>query len=159
MCSGFGTPHAELRNFQTPDSARAFFQLRQQRLHNFAVDVGEAEVAALVAVGELRVLDAHEVQDRRVEVVHMHGVADDVVAVVVRLAVRGAFSHAGTGEEDAEAARVMVASVVGLGERALRVDGAAKFAAPNDERVIEQAALFEVGEERGGGLVGVAALP
>ena len=83
------------------------------------MDVSEAEVAALVAVGELRVLDAHEVHDGRVEVVHMHGVADDVVAVVVGLAVRGAFSHAGTGEEDAEAARVMVASVVGLGECAL----------------------------------------
>lgn len=33
--------------------------------------VGQAELAALVLVGQLRVVDAELVQDRRVEVVHM----------------------------------------------------------------------------------------
>ena len=38
----------------------------------------------------------------------------------------------------------MVAAVVVVGEPALGVDGAAEFAAPDDQRVVEHAALFEV---------------
>ncbi len=66
--------------------------------------------------------------------------------------------NAAAGQPDGEAARVVVAAVVGGGERALRVGRAAEFAAPDDERVVEQAALFEVDDERGGGLVGFGAL-
>lgn len=40
-----------------------------------AVHVGEAVAAALEAVGELLVVDAEEMQDRRVQVVDVHRVA------------------------------------------------------------------------------------
>ncbi len=52
----------------------------------------------------------------------------------------------------------MVATVVGLGETALAVDGAAELAAPDDEGVIEHAALLEIADEGGAGLVNVLAL-
>jgi hypothetical protein len=42
------------------------------------VDVREAEVAALAAVGEAEVIDAHEVQEGGVEVVHVDGALGDV---------------------------------------------------------------------------------
>ena len=103
-------------------------------------------------------VDAELVQQRGVEVVDVDGILDDVVAEVVRLADDVAALDAGAGHPEAEAARVMVAAVVVLGERALRIDGAAELAAPDDERVVEQAALFQIGEQRGGGLVGVVAL-
>ena len=57
-----------------------------------------------------------------------------------------------------EAARVMVAAVVGRGELALRVDRPAELAAPDDQRVVEQAALLQVLDQGGRGLVGVVAL-
>ena len=91
--------------------------------------------------------DAHQVQDGRVEVVHVHAVLDDVVAEVVGLAVGHALVDAGAGHQDREAARVVVAAVVGLREGALRVGRTTEFAAPDDERIIEQSALFEVGEQ------------
>ena len=47
-------------------------------MDHVAVDVGEAEVAALEAVGELRVVEAEQMQDRGLEVVHMHFVPGDV---------------------------------------------------------------------------------
>ena len=53
---------------------------------------------------------------------------------------------------------MVVASVVGLRQGALGVGGAAEFTAPDDEGVVEQAALLEVGEQAGRGLVGVVAL-
>ena len=48
-----------------------------------------------------------------------------------------------------EAAAVVVAAVVVLGQRALAVDRAAELAAPDDQRVVEQAALLEVLDQRG----------
>lgn len=38
-----------------------------------AVDVGEAKIAALVAIGQLRVVDAELVEDHRLEIVDVDG--------------------------------------------------------------------------------------
>src|SRR5687768_5970750 len=53
---------------------------------------------------------------------------------------------------------MVVAPVIFLLEFALAVNGAPKFTAPDHERVIEQASLFQVLHERGARLVGVLAL-
>ena len=52
----------------------------------------------------------------------------------------------------------MVAAIIVLGQFALRITGAPKFAAPNHEGVVKHAALFEVFDECGAGLVGFAGL-
>lgn len=51
--------------------------------HHLAVDVGETEVAAGVVVGELFVIESHEVEDGGVEVVDVGLVFDGLVAVFV----------------------------------------------------------------------------
>ena len=91
-------------------------------------------------------VDAHDLENRGIEVMHVDAVLDDIVTEVVGLAEGGAFVHAGAGHQDGEAAGVMVAPIIGLGESALRVGRATEFAAPDDEGVIEQSALLEVGE-------------
>src|SRR3954462_3097654 len=53
---------------------------------------------------------------------------------------------------------MMIAAVVGGRECSLRVNGATKFTAPDYERIVQQPALFEVLNERGGRLVGRRAL-
>jgi hypothetical protein len=103
-------------------------------------------------------LDAHQVEDCRVEVVYMHAVLDDIVAEVVGLAEGRALVDARSGHQDREAARVVVTAVVSLGEGALRVGRTTELAAPDDERIVEQATLFEVGEQAGRGLVGIITL-
>ena len=82
----------------------------------------------------------------------------EVVAEFIGFAPGHAWFHASAGHEDGEAARVVIAAVIVLGQGALRVGGASEFPAPDDQGIIEQAALFEVGDEGGAGLVGVAAL-
>ena len=57
--------------------------LRQNRPHDLAADVGQAEVAAGVAEGQPLVVEAQQVQDRRLQVVDVDGVLDDVEAQVV----------------------------------------------------------------------------
>ena len=54
---------------------------------DIAGDVGQAEVAAGVAVGELRVVEAQQVQDRGVQIVDVNSVLDGLEAELVGGAV------------------------------------------------------------------------
>jgi hypothetical protein len=114
--------------------------------HDFAMDVGEAVVAALEAVGEPGVVEAEQVQRGGVEVVNVNWVFDDVIAEVIRFTDDLPAFHAGSGHPDAVAARVMIAAVIRRRQHALRVDGPPELAAPNDERVVEHAALFQIAQ-------------
>src|SRR5690606_37343696 len=87
---------------------------RQNVMHDRAMDVGESEVAALVTVGELLVVDAEAVEDGGVEIVHVDGVFEDVVAEVVGEAVVESRLDASARHPDGEASRMMVAAVVGF---------------------------------------------
>lgn len=62
-----------------------------------AVDVGEAETASLVAVGETFVVDAEEMEDGGLEVVYVDRVLGDVVAVFVSAAVLAAALDSAAG--------------------------------------------------------------
>ena len=81
-------------------------------------------------------------QQRRVKVVHVDAVLDDVVAVVVGLADDGAALRAAAGHPQREAAAVVITPKVILTQRALAVVGAAKLATPNHQRVVEHPALL-----------------
>ena len=120
---------------------------------HFAMHVGQAKVAALETVGQLRVIEPEQVEDRRVEIMDMDGVRAGVEAEVIGFAEGQAGFYAASGQPHGEGVRVMVASVVA----ALHHRGAAEFAAPDDERVVEQSSLFEILNKRGGGSVGFAA--
>src|SRR5262245_45073748 len=88
----------------------------------------------------------------------MHGVARDVVAEIVRLAYCDSRADAPAGKPDRKTARVMIASVIGLGQLALRIDGATELPAPDDQRVVEHPSLFQIHNQRGGRLIGVLSL-
>lgn len=97
-----------------------------------AVDVGESEVSAAVAVGEACVVESELVEDGGPEVVHGAFVFGGVVAVFVGGAVDGAAFEAAAGHEDGEAVGVVVASGAALGE-----GGASEFAGPDDDGFVE----------------------
>src|ERR1700691_3540518 len=88
----------------------------------------------------------------------MDGVLDDVVAEVIGLTV-DAWFYPAAGHPDGKAARVVIAAIVLFGEFPLAVVRSAEFPAPDDECFVQQAPLFEVGDEGGGSLVGILALP
>ncbi len=121
-------------------------------------DAGEALVEALVLEDEAAVIDAEAVEEGGVEVVHVHRVFHDVVAEVVGLAIDGSGADTTAGEPHGEVPGMMIAAVGFGGEFALGIDGAPEFAAPDDEGGIEEAALFEVGDQGSAGLVGIEAL-
>src|SRR3954452_13008358 len=96
-------------------------QSGKKLLDDVALDVGQAIVATLELVGQTGVIDAEAVQQRRVQVVDVDRPVGDVVTEVVGGAVADSPLDASPRQPDGEAARVVVAAVVGGGQRALAV--------------------------------------
>ena len=103
-------------------------------------------------------VDAQTVEDRGVQIVGGYGFLDDVVGEVASFSVADAAFDPTAGEPDAEAARVVVAAILGWREFSLAVDRAAELAAPDNKSFIKEAALFEIFEEGGLWLISVLAL-
>src|SRR5215211_495547 len=127
------TPACALCVFLAPPLPPSFpAASRQQGLNHLAVHVGQAEVAALEAEGQLLVVDPKQVQQRRLEVVDVDGVLGDVVAEVVACVVGKAPLRPAAGHPDREAIGVVVAAVdLGVVQVALPEHGAPELAAPD----------------------------
>jgi len=87
-------------------------RLSKDAFDQVAVDVRQPMVAALIAEGQAAVVDAEQMQHRRVQVVDVDAILGDVVAEVVGRAVGIAGADAAAGQPEREAARMMVATVV-----------------------------------------------
>ena len=125
--------------------------------HHFALDIGQAEIAALETVGQFRVIESEQMQQRRVQIVHVDLVLHDVETEFVGFAESDARFDAAAGHPHRERLRMMIAAQFASGVRiAFHHRRAAEFAAPDDQRVVEQAALFQILDQRGAGLVGLA---
>src|SRR5947199_6381567 len=92
-------------------------------------------------------VDSQAMQDRGLQVVDVDRVFNNVIAIIIRLSEGDAFLDATARHPDAEAARVMIAPVVGVRQFALAVNGSAELAAPDHQRVVEQAPLLQVQDQ------------
>ena len=97
-------------------------------------------------------------QQRGIEIVHVGGLFDDVVAEVVGLAEFDSSLDPPARRPHAEIPRVVVAAVGFLGQLSLRIDRPPELAPPDHQCRIEQAALFQVVQQGGTGLVDIPAL-
>ena len=95
---------------------RSFAGLCENWMNQFPVNVGQAEVAALIFERELFVLNTQQMQNCGVKIVDVHGVADDVVAIVVGFAECHSGSDASPSHQDREASRVMITTVIRFGQ-------------------------------------------
>src|SRR5215203_1902129 len=100
-----------------------------------------------------QVVDPETVQQGSLQIVNMDWVLHDVVAEIIRLAVRLAGLDAASRHPRRKAARMMIAAVIVFGEPALTVHRTPKFTAPDHQRVIEHSALFQIADERGRRLI------
>ena len=105
--------------------------------------IGEPVIAAEVTPGEFFVIEAELMQDRGVQIMQMHFAGDGAEAEVVGFAEGEARFDAATGEPGAKALGLMLAAVFLDGRGAAEVltpRRATELAAPDDERVFEEAA-------------------
>jgi hypothetical protein len=100
-------------------------------------------------------IEAEHVQDRRVEVVDVDASFHRVHPELVGRPVRVASLHSSAREQEGETGGVVVAAGGFRVLRRLRVRSPAELAAPHDERVVEQSAQLEVGDQCRRGAVAV----
>ena len=105
--------------------------------HHSAGHIGEAEITSGIAVRESLVIQAQQVQDRRVQVVHVHSTLNRLVTDFVGLAVAEARLDSTACQENREAAGIVIPAVVAL------IEGRpAELATPPHQCVIQQTALL-----------------
>ncbi len=108
-----------------------------------------------MVVGEFVVVETEEAQEGDVEIADVGFAFDGGHAEVVGGADSVTGVAAATGEPHRHGVRIMVATVSRSAADTV-VGGATKLAAPDDERAVQEASLFEVGDERGDGLIHAA---
>ena len=87
----------------------------------------------------------------------MDRIGDDVVAERIRLAVGQPRLDSAPRGPDGEAAGMVVAAVIGWRQLALAVVGPAKFAAPENQGILEHASLFQILDQGRAPSIGLAA--
>src|SRR6266699_5808949 len=90
--------------------------LDQNLIYDFTEDVGEAEIAAGIAVGQLLVVDAQDVKQCGVQVVDGDAVLDGLESKLVGCAVANAALKAAASHEHGEAVGIVIAAVAGFGD-------------------------------------------
>jgi len=123
------------------------------------VDIGKAEMPALELEGQLLVIDAQQVQDGGLKVMNVDFVVHGVEADIVGGSMGDARLDSASSHPGSKGVGVMVtAPAFAVLHVTLKEGGAAEFTAPDDKGLIEHAALFEITDETGTGLVGVLTL-
>jgi hypothetical protein len=82
-------------------------------------------------------IQAKQMQDRRMQVMHVNFFRDCVVTDFVGRAVNVASLGSATSQPDRKASWVMVSAILSLGKRR-----AAKLTPPPDQRIVQQTALL-----------------
>src|SRR5215510_11272262 len=136
---------------------KSVLRLRHQLLHYNTLDIRQAEFTPLEFVSQFGVINAHQMQDSRMEVVNAHRIDHRVVTDLVRFADGHAWFDASAGEPHREGSRMVVASEQLRSAAGFVHRRASEFAAPDDERVFEQVALFQLCQQSPDRLVSLAA--
>ena len=117
-------------------------------VRNLPVDVGQAEVAAGELVGQSFMIQPQKVEHRRVQIMDVHPVLDRVPAKLVRSTVSDATAYATSREPHRKTKGMMIPAVLSFSRRC-----PPKLAAPDHQRIVEQATGFEVQHQSGDRLI------
>src|SRR5579871_2348533 len=107
--------------------------------------IGQTEISALEPVRQSGVIEAEQVKDGRVQVVDVDLVRRRIETELIAGADGGASFGAAAGQPHGKAIRMVVPAIAA----ALNHRRPAELAAPDDERIVEQAALLQVGHKSG----------
>ena len=112
-------------------------------MNHVAVDVGEASLEAVVIKGQPLVVEAKQVQDCGVQIVDGGDVLLRLPTKRIGSTVSITALDAGPGDPGGEAVGIVVAAAGSF----LKSGHAAKLGAPDNQRILKQAALFQVAKQ------------
>ena len=122
------------------------------------MDIGEAEIAPLKTKRQSLVIDPEAFQDRGIQIVNMNWILHDVVAVIIGRTITDPWLESTAGHPHGKAAAVMIATIIVVRKRALRIDCTSELAPKNNQRIFEQSALFQIHHKRRTRLIHILAL-
>lgn len=116
---------------------------QQNLIENLSRHVGQTKATAVVLISESLVLETEQVENRGVDVIDMNLVDGGRIAYFIRLTVADASFDSSAGHPEREAVGIVIATgrLAGLGNWQ-----AAEFSAPDDERLVQQTPLLQVGQ-------------
>src|SRR5690606_41343681 len=94
-------------------------------------------------------IESQNVQNRRVEVVDMDRIFDDIVPKFIGFPVDYPGFDPTSGHPYGKCPRMVFTPVIVRRQFPLTIIGSTKFTAPADQRIIEHASLFEIHLQRG----------
>lgn len=118
-------------------------------MHHVAVDIGQPSLDPVVIKTQPPVIESGEMQDRGMEVVDANRSFDGPMPERVGGSKGKRGFHARSSHPDCEPIGVVVSATGSFLERG----HPAEFTAENHEGVLQQATLFEIGEQSGGRLI------
>ena len=114
-------------------------RLREDFVDDLSIDIRQPVIATAMMIGEPGVIEAHEMQDRSVQVVDVNFVLNGVPAKLIGGAMHHAAFHTATGHPHRKAERMVLPAIRTFGR-----GRSPKFASPKNERVFEQTATLQV---------------
>ena len=108
--------------------------------HQLSMHIGQPVLASLVLEGQLLVVDAQQMENRRIEVMHMDRVLCNVVAEIIGLTITDSAFYASTGHPGRETTWVVITAVIKsiVGLEVLSIGGPAKFAGKYNQCIFKQ---------------------
>ena len=110
--------------------------------------IGQTKIAARVAIGQLRVIEAQQSQNRGVQIMHMNRFVFGLETKFVGRAINRAALDAAARHPHREAVMIVVAPVllarIGSGRWQFDDRRAAKFAAPDNQGFLQHSALLQI---------------
>ena len=109
--------------------------------------IRKAKMPALILESEAFVVDAKEVKNGGMEIVHMDAIFGHIVGIIIRGSVGYPRLYTASCKPGGKISGVMVPSEVVLVELPLTVIGATKFSSPDYQGVLEQTPLLKVSHQ------------
>jgi hypothetical protein len=125
-------------------------QSSNQLVYNDSAHIRQTKIAALVAIGQVLMIDSEQVENRCLYIVDMHWVLRNVVTQIVGRPDGLSALNSTASEPHGERIRMMIAALLASqGRIVFHHRRTAKFTAPDHECFVEQATLLQVGDKRG----------
>ena len=107
------------------------------------VNVRQTHVSSAESIRQFCVVNAEQVQHRRVQVVNLDSVFNDLITELVGRSVSDSAFHATASHPDRESVRIMVSAIRPLSKR-----GPPELALPDNQRVLKKSSLFKISQQR-----------
>ena len=106
-------------------------------INEMTFDISQSKTSTLVFKGKTLVVNSEQMQNRGMQIMNMHRVFRDIVAVLVGPTVAESRLNSTSSHPNRKATRVVISAKVILRQLALAVIGPSELAAPDNQRILQ----------------------